>query len=316
MIDVLTVGILVADIIARPVNKIPKRGKLENTSEISIHAGGCAFNTGLVLSKLGLKVGVAGRLGRDYMGNFLLERLSQGNVNTQSITFDNEALTSASLVMVDPRGERSFIHNMGANANFLEKHIDYDLVEEAKLIFVGGSMLMPSFDGEETRAFLKKCKDMDKITALDTAWDSTGQWMKNLRPALPYIDYFMPSYEEACKFSNEEDLDKIADYFLNKGPHTIVIKLGEKGSFAKNVEGERYLVPAFENINLIDSTGAGDSFCAGFLMSIIRGWDLQKSLEFANAVGAHCCMKLGATSMETNELEIIKFIEKHRGDKF
>ena len=99
--------------------------------------------------------------------------------------------------MIDSGGERSFFHCTGTNAVFSEADIDYNAVCECDMVFVTGSFLMDNFDGEGTMNFLKKCKENGKTTFLDVCWDSKGRWGELLDMSMPYIDYFMPSIDEA-----------------------------------------------------------------------------------------------------------------------
>jgi sugar/nucleoside kinase (ribokinase family) len=152
---------------------------------------------------------------------------------------------------------------------------------------------------------------MGKITMLDTAWDSAGQWMKKLEPAMPYIDYFMPSVEEAEKLSGETEHKKIADAFFDMGAKHVVIKLGKNGCYlrgAKASEGEYF--PTYSNVRPEDTTGAGDSFCAGFLFGLSKKYPLGECCRIGNAVGSHCVMKTGATAGIVPFEQIKKFMEE------
>ena len=184
-------------------------------------------------------------------------------------------------------------------------------MENSKIVFVAGTMLIPEFDGPDCALFLKKCKSMGKITALDTAWDSRGRWMKVLAPAMPYIDYFLPSYEEAVQLSGKTELGEIADAFLAMGPHTVAIKNGKKGCFIKTKSGEKYCIPTYERIKPADTNGAGDSFCAGFLAGVAYGWSLLECGRFANAVGTHCVMQVGASTGIKSKAEILQFMKNY-----
>jgi sugar/nucleoside kinase (ribokinase family) len=149
---------------------------------------------------------------------------------------------------------------------------------------------------------------------MDTAWDSTGKWMQLIGPCLQYLDYFIPSLEEAEMISGKSEPEEIADVFLAAGVKTVVIKLGAKGCFIKNNSGEKFLVDSFKGIKAVDTTGAGDSFAAGFITGIIKGWNLKTCGTFANAVGAHCVMKVGATSGIKPLSEIQQFINSYNSE--
>jgi len=315
MFDVVCVGNLVADAIANPVKTIPAKGKLELVDKISLFTGGCAANSAVDMTKIGLNVSIIGLLGDDGFGGFMRSSLQEQGLNITGVKTKENSSTSASLVMISPDGERSFIHSVGANGSFLEKDIDYSIIEQTDIVFVAGFMLMPAFDGEECANFLKKCKQMGKTTILDTAWDSTGKWMKLLKPSMQYIDYFLPSLDEAQQLSGREDSVEIADYFLELGPKVVAIKLGKDGCLIKTKAGQQIFVPAFTGIKAVDTTGAGDSFCAGFITGLVRGWDLYNCGLFANAVGAHCVMAAGASSGIKSQGEILDFIDKHKTNK-
>jgi len=311
MFDVTCVGILVADAIAKTVDELPGRGKLALVDRLQLFTGGCAVNSGIALARIGLNVAIIGKIGDDGFGKFIYNSLKDENVNVDGLVVDPKSSTSASVVLVDSGGERSFLHSLGANAEFTDSDVDYSIIENSRIVFVAGTMLMPNFDGEPCARVLKRSKEMGKITALDTAWDSKGRWMKVLEPCMKYIDYFMPSYEEAVQLSGKEKPEDIADVFLSMGVKTAVVKLGKDGCFIKDSGGEKHSIPTYEDIKPVDTTGAGDSFAAGFLTGIAKGWSLYECGKFANAVGTHCVMAVGATTGIKSLEEIKAFMARY-----
>jgi sugar/nucleoside kinase (ribokinase family) len=311
MIDIACVGIIVADAIAKPVEKIPAKGKLELVDTLSLYTGGCAASASIDMAKIGIDVALIGKMGNDGFGAFMRSAFDETGVITDGLVINENGSTSASLVIVTADGERSFIHCLGENATLAESDINYSIIDKAKLVFVAGFMLMPQFDGVDCALFLKKCKEMGKITALDTAWDSKGRWMSVLEDSMPYIDYFLPSIEEAMELSGKSEPEEIADIFLSMGPKVVVIKLGKDGCFIKTKEGEKYIIPTYDRIKPVDTTGAGDSFCAGFLTALVKGKSLVDCGKFANAVGTHCIMAKGASTGIKSEAEILKFMDDY-----
>lgn len=177
------------------------------------------------------------------------------------------------------------------------------------MVFVTGTFLMDTFDGIETMQFLKKCKDMGKTTFLDVCWDAKGKWGELLDMSLPYIDYLMPSIDEAIHMAGKENPEEIADVFVSKGAKNIIIKLGSKGSYLrKEDEKSGNIFKPYYIENPVDTTGAGDSFCSGFLAAFARGESLDECMKFANATGAHCVMAKGATSGIKTYEEIKSFM--------
>lgn len=312
MFDVVCVGVIVADAIAKPVHTIPAKGKLELVDSLALYTGGCAASAAIDMAKIGLRVALVGKIGNDGFGRFMKESIRNSGVCTDGLIIKEDGATAASLVIVTPDGERSFIHCMGENATLVESDIDYTVIKEAKIVFVAGIMLMTRFDGEECAKFLKKCKDLGKVTALDTAWDSTGRWMRVIKECLPYLDYFMPSYEEAAELSGETQPELMADLFLSLGARTVVIKLGKDGCIIKTIDGQTHQIPTYGNIKAVDTTGAGDAFCAGFLTALTRGKSLLECGKFANAVGTHCVMEKGASTGIKSEEDILRFMKEHK----
>ncbi|NLC68008.1 MAG: carbohydrate kinase family protein [Clostridiaceae bacterium] len=309
--DVACVGILVADAIAKTVDKLPERGKLQLVDQLDLYTGGCAVNAGIAMARIGLNVAIIGKIGNDGFGKFMYSVLKEEKVDVSGLVIKPGSSTSASMVLVDSSGERSFLHCLGANAEFTDTDVDFKIIEKSKIVFIAGTMLMPSFDGGPCARVLKKSKELGKFTALDTAWDSRGRWMKVLEPCMKYTDLFMPSYEEAVQLSGREDPEEIADVFLSMGVKIAVIKLGKDGCFIKDSGGQKYKVPTYEDIKPVDTTGAGDSFAAGFLTGISRGWSLYECGKFANAVGTHCVMAVGASTGIKSMKEILDFMARY-----
>lgn len=314
MKKVACVGILVADVIVEPVNKYPEKGLLERVNSITVHSGGNAMTAAVNLRKLGTESTLVGKVGRDMFGDFLIKRLNEEGVKTDGIFVDNDVQTSASVLMLDGiTGERTILHCTGSNAALTVDDIDFSVIEENDIVFVTGTFLMDRFDGTETAEFLRRCKEMGKITALDVCWDAKGSWSKLLDPAMPYIDYFLPSIDEAKMLANREEVSEMADVFFDKGVGHVVIKCGSRGCYCRyERDGEGTMIPAFRIENPVDTTGAGDSFCSGFLAALSRGEDFLDCAEMGNATGAFCVTQKGATSGTPTYEEAKKFIKERK----
>ena len=314
MYDVTCVGIFVADCIAKPVTGLPEPGKLTQIDSLNLYTGGCAMNAGADMKKLGANIALMGMVGDDGFGTFLLEEIKKLGLSTDGIKISKEHPTSASVVTIDESGERSFLHCVGANGAFTESDVNYDVIRDSKVVFVAGTMLMPNFDGEPCAKFLKKCKEMGKITVLDSAWDNSGRWMDVIRPCMPYIDYFIPSIDEAKMFADgREELKDIADYFFDLGAKHVAIKVGKDGCYVRETkESEGVIMPTYLGYKPVDTTGAGDSFCSGFLYGLTHGMSMTESAQFANAVATHCVMEVGASTGIKSYQEIKKFMEENQ----
>jgi sugar/nucleoside kinase (ribokinase family) len=262
------------------------------------------------LRKLGVESTLVGRVGADMFGDYLTGCLEKAGVKTHGIKSDDRAQTSASVLMIDEKtGERSFFHCEGANSVFSIDDIDFDIILENDIVFVTGSFLLKTFDGRQTMEFLKKCKLMGKTTALDVCWDASGQWGETLDKVMPYIDIFLPSIDEARMIAKKDTPEEMAEVFLQKGVKTVVIKCGSDGCYVRDgIKAEGVMIPAFKLENVMDTVGAGDSFCSGFLAAYARSQSVLDCAKFGNATGAHCCMAKGATDGIKTFDEIQKFI--------
>ena len=310
MADIVCLGILVADVVAKPVNDVPERGKLGIVEKIELHTGGCASNTGAALRKLGIDTALIGKVGDDGFGDYVVGEMSKRGLNVEGIKRDKDTNTSCSLALVEDDGERRFIHCYGADGTFTEDDVDWDIIKGCKILHIAGSLLMPTFDGIQTAHVLEKARSMGITTSLDTAWDPKGKWLETVEPFLKYIDIFLPSIEEAKMITGLDSEEEIADFFLKYGMKIVGLKMGSKGCFIKSSKNEVVKLPIF-NINAVDATGAGDAFAAGFLAGVLKDWNLHKTAELACAVGACCVQAMGAKAGIRSFDETIKFIKEH-----
>ncbi|MHB9035484.1 MAG: carbohydrate kinase family protein [Armatimonadota bacterium] len=305
-LDVLCLGIFVADALGGPVRRIPDWRQLELIDSVELHTGGCANNTGIGLSRLGLQVGTIGKVGVDGFGDFVLKKLDSEGIDTRGMRRDSEANTSFTFVMIAPDGERAFFHYMGANAALVLDDVDFSLIGEAGILHVAGSFIMPGIDGEPTAQILKRAKDMGVTTCLDTVYNGNIDAFATLKPSLPYLDYFLPSIDEARLMTNQESPADVAVFFMDHGVGTVGLKMGAEGSYIRNNETQLH-VPAFKT-NVVDTSGAGDSWIAGFLAGVSMGWNLEDSGRLGSAMGALCASSIGTTAGLKNLDETIAFM--------
>ncbi len=312
MKKVACVGILVADVMVSGMNGTPNKGELARVDAVTIHNGGNAMTAAINLTKLGVETRMVGKVGCDLFGSFLEERLNSHGVDTRGLAKDENSGSSVSIVLLDKSGERSFLHTVGTNGTFSESDIDYSIVDECDLVFLTGTYLMDTFDGEETALFLKKCKEMGKTTFLDVCWDAKGRWGEVLDCAMPYIDFFMPSIDEAINIAGCESLEEMADTFMSKGVKNVVIKTGKTGSYMR-LAGEKTgkTFPSLKGVTAVDTTGAGDSFCSGFLSAYARDLSPEECIKIANTTGAMCVTAKGATTGIRSFDETLEFMSAH-----
>ena len=295
MIDVACLGILVADTVGKPIDALPARGTLALVERIELHTGGCAANTGVALAKLGVRVGVLGKVGTDGFGDHVTGYLVREGVDTRGLVRDPAAATAATMVVVHGDAERSFLHAVGANAAYAAGDVAWDALEGARILHVAGLQLLPALECEGVACVLAEAKRRGMVTTLDTVMNPRSRGWDGLAPALPHLDWALPSYEEAVSLTGETDVARIADRLMDAGAKNVGVKLGEKGCFVATNGGARFTVPALP-AQAVDALGAGDAWAAGFLTGLLHGWPLERTARFANAVGACCVQALGATT--------------------
>ena len=302
--DVLSLGIFVADMLGKPIDRFPEKGKLVLFDELEIHTGGCANNTAIALARLGVSVGAMGKIGNDRFGDLILHTLAENQVDTAGIQRDVNVNTSFTFVAIASDGERSFCHYIGANGELSEDDLNWDIIKTAKILHVAGALVMPRFDGQPMANVLQKAKTLGITTSLDTAWDATGKWLETLEPCLPFVDIFLPSLTEAQHLTGKSEVREISTFLRNYGISTIGLKMGERGSYVSTPEEELF-IPAYP-VNIVDATGAGDAYVAGFLTGTVKGWDLKTTAELASATGAACVTAIGTTAGIQNLEETMK----------
>jgi sugar/nucleoside kinase (ribokinase family) len=289
-IDVVCLGILVADIVARPIKELP-RAALALLDEVSLHGGGCALNTATGLTRLGLEAAAAGMVGNDTFGDFLLRLLDERGIERAAVV-RSPAPTSATVVLVDGDGEQRFLHSLGASAALRAEDLDPEALFTGRALHVAGTLVMPSLDGEPAASLLARARSRGLFTSLDTAFDATGRWQR-VEPCLPWLDLFLASRAEAQAISGEEEIGAAAAWARERGAREVAIKLGADGAYLAGPGFEGH-VPAYR-VAAVDGTGAGDAFAAGLLYGRLAGWPLERSAHLANAAGALATTAAGAT---------------------
>jgi sugar/nucleoside kinase (ribokinase family) len=292
---VVCLGNVLVDVLVKPVDKLPPPDGLLPVKQVELALGGCASNTSVILSRLGVQTSLWGKVGQDHFSQFALEELRRSGVETSGMMTDPKVSTSATVVLVDSKARRSFLHSVAANDHIHRGDLKLSRLSTFSHLHIGGYFLFPKLDGPPMARILKTAKGAGLTTSLDTAWDLRGRWMKALKPCLPHLDYFMPSEREVKMLLGYTNPMKAARAFLRMGSQCAVVKIGERGSYFLDRKGQSGRVPAFK-AKVVDTTGAGDSFCAGFIKGLSLKWGLKECLRLGNAAGACAVTQLGATA--------------------
>ncbi|MBO0904259.1 carbohydrate kinase family protein [Jiella sonneratiae] len=290
--DVSSVGFLVLDILGRPVTRIPDGGRADYIDEIRMTVAGTAGATGMDCAILGLKTRMVSCVGEDELGDFLLAKMQGYGMETSMVRRDGRAQTSATILPVRPNGERPALHVPGSAALFSLEEADYAAALDADIVHIGGTGLLKAFDGEPTLAFIKAAKAAGRTTTFDLI-QANPETVELVKPLLPYIDYFIPSIEEAEEMSGRKGAEDVARFFKDHGVKNAILTLGGAGVYVDPATGDPFRLPAYD-IDVVDTTGCGDSFSAGIIVGLSKGWELRECARFASAVAAKVALGLGS----------------------
>lgn len=311
VMKVLSVGLAFCDI---PLSPVPENIlEIDNSIiEPSIpHTGGDALTVSVVLSKLGMQTSLAGRVGKDVNGQFIRRELIKNGVNTNWLIEDGEYGTAVSYILIEGNGERHFLVNRGANDGLTGKDVPDEAIQDADLVFLGSALSMQKMTDDEIAGIFRRAHERGKTTAMDASIATetgAGRRLDLIEKSLWETDIFIPSYEEASFFTGKTNVEEMLDIFGRYSFKLFGIKLGHKGCVLTDFK-ERIWLSAYPDVKVVDTTGAGDCFMAGFLCGYLHGWDLRKIGEFASAVSAHGIAASGASTGIPDFETILKYAE-------
>ncbi len=296
--DAAVFGLIVADCVAEPMDlrHPPRPGGLIALNSLTLTSGGNACNVSIAMAKLGMKAAAAGMVGEDVLGRAMLERLHTLGIDTRCVFISKAAQTSATVVAVEPGGERCFFHTPGVtpllDAAAFRKC--FDLFRSCAWVQIGYFGLLPTItpDLPELLAALHADAPGTKI-ALDTV-NPPADW-KLLEPILPHVDLFAPSRTEAEALTGETDPRKMVRIFRNHMKQGLIgIKLDAQGCYLD--DGQQVAkVPGYK-VKVVDTTGAGDTWFGALMTALRKEMPLEKAGAFANRAAADCCTALGASA--------------------
>jgi sugar/nucleoside kinase (ribokinase family) len=271
-------GVHVLDVLVRPVDSIPEGQGGTLVEEIRITAAGSAGGTALTLAKLGARTSSAGAIGSDAVGEMLAGLLERSGIDTSHLVRRDDVQTSASVLPIRPSGERPALHVIGANATYGPDDAPWDAIAASTHLHLGG----PEFMGGEAAAkILSFARENGVTTSADilAPGEQAGDLIDWIAPALGELDYLLPNDEQVLGLSGEDDLATGCRALIRRGVGCVVATRGADGVLIVDEEGSEE-VPAFE-VEVVDTTGCGDAFSAGFL----RGLSLGRSRRDAAVLG-------------------------------
>ncbi|HHW47585.1 MAG TPA: carbohydrate kinase family protein [Clostridiaceae bacterium] len=296
MNDVLCIGRMTScDIIFTELQELPELGKEIFCKDLVVKPGGAA-NTPMALAKLGIKTALLTVLGNDLFGNIIFEYIKQTGVDMSAVHKDNKYRTCVSAVLSTGR-ERGFV-------TFYDESKYSFKIEDIEQQIKNSMYIYSDIITCIELPIVEIAKKYKKNIFLDTCWNENIK-LDKIKHLLEQIDTFMPNEIEACYITDTDDVE-LALQRLGQYTNTVVIKLGNKGSIAK----QKYNVvrtPSIKGLKPIDTTGAGDLFNAGFIYGCLKGLNLEDSLRIANITGGLAVTFIGGVDESFTIEQVMKY---------
>jgi sugar/nucleoside kinase (ribokinase family) len=284
----IAMGVHVLDVLVRPVEAIPEGQGGQLVDEIRITAAGSAGGAALVLARLGADARSAGAIGTDPAGDMLLALLERDGVDTGLLLRRDDVQTSTSVLPIRPNGERPAFHVVGANGTYGPDDAPWDELAAADNLHLGG----PEFMGGEAAAkILAHARANGATTSADILAPGDPGLLEWLGEALPELDYLLPNDEQVLGFTGADDLEAGCRALVERGVGCVAATCGADGVLIVDAAGADR-VPAFD-IEVVDTTGCGDAFSAGFLRGLALGNDRRDAAVLGCAAAALVAQGLG-----------------------
>lgn len=314
-LDCIVCGTCVADILVRPVplSQPVGSGRLFHVEPIGVTTGGIVCNSGTAMRRLGLRVAASSLLGNDLWADVVRSRLAAEGIDTAALESHATLSTSTTAALIDPSGERSFAHHVGAPAAidlaFIRRQAAH--FGNSRMALIGYFGLLPSLEPVLANA-LAIIQATGCRVALETG--GSGGTLAAIAPALPQVDIYVPSLDEAIHQTGLSDPREIIACYRQHGAAGVVgVKLGTRGTLLSPSAGEILEIPCLPAPGpVVDTTGAGDSFLAGLVAGILQGMPIREAGLLGAATAACCVTGVGATAGLRSFEDTLHLAEAHR----
>lgn len=283
----------------------PAFGQAEKlVDEAHLVVGGSGAITACGAARLGLRTAFVGALGDDVLGRFMLGALAEAGVDVSGCVVDHERPTGISVVLSRPE-DRATLTAPGTVAALRSELVDRDLLRRARHVHVSSYFLQPDLAGDLPGLF-EEAAAAGATTSIDPNYDPGERWDGGLLETLSRTDLFLPNSLEARAIGGSEDVD-IAAQVLGERARIVAVKFGQGGGLA--ISGDEVVRSEAIPTEVVDTTGAGDSFDAGFIAGMLAGWPLARCLALAVACGSLSTRGVGGTAAQPSLLEALAVLE-------
>jgi sugar/nucleoside kinase (ribokinase family) len=290
-VNVIALGVHVVDVLVRPVEVIPAGQGGQLVEQIRITPAGSAGGTAITLAKLGASVRSAGAIGDDELADVLIDLLGRFGVDTSLLVRREGVQTSASVLPIRPDGSRPAFHVVGANATYTAADAPLDELASASYLHLGAPEFM---GGAEAAKILSHARNHGTVTSADllAPGDQAAAILDWVAPAFEHLDYLLPNEEQVLGLTGETDVVKGARRLIERGVGCVAATCRADGAVIVDADGAER-VPAFA-VEVVDTTGCGDAFSAGFLRALALGRNPRAAAVLGCAAAALVAQGLGS----------------------
>jgi ribokinase len=300
--DLIAIGHVLMDIRIF-VDEFPKADEGAKTDRLSLGGGGSAANVAVGASRLGVKSGFIGSIGFDTFGRVLLEELEHEGVDVAHVKVDTTTSSGLTVVAINKKGQVIMFGYTGASDKLFPSDLNKEYISSSEHVHITGL----SFD--TALAAAKIAKKANITVSFDPGRLMSKMGLTKILPLLRYVDQILLNQEEAQELTGANELEKAAKTLLNSGLQIVIIKRGPDGVFAMS-HSKSFSVSAYP-VKVVDTTGAGDAFSAGFITAQLEGKNLEDSVEFANATANLKITRVGARALP-NRKAVERFLKERK----
>ena len=288
-LDCLVAGEANADLLIDGISRLEfEKEKLAKGMKLVL--GGSSSIFAFNLARLGAKVGFVGVVGDEFFGKFIEERLQWAGVDVQTLRKRRDTGTGLT-IWFQKGSKRAGVTYTGSIAMLRARDVSENSLRKARHLHVGAYFLLRDLH-PGAAALFRKAQKLGLTTSLDCNYDPAETWDARIRSVLPFTDVFFPNEIEALRLTRCRNVERAA-WELAKLARITVVKLGARGALVC-AEGKQFRVPPVKT-KVVDTTGAGDSFDAGFLARFLKGGSIEESARAGAAAGARAVSAAGGT---------------------
>lgn len=288
---------------------VPKQGQDSIVDAIYFNPGGSAANCAVVAARLGIPTTFIGFVGRDHYGAELRKDLLNFDVNEKYL-WEVDDQTGITIVIINTLGERTFYSYRGANARGEINKIPSALFDNQQFLHISGYCFQDEISRNNALKLISEARKRGVSISFDPSYWYSREYHKQNPELLSDVNVIFPNRKEAEILTNAEDPFTASRKLMKMGPEIVLVKVGPEGCLILS-KTQKLALPAFPTQPVIDTTGAGDAFCGGFLAGIIHGLSVEEGAKLGNASASRIVGSIGGHTAAFSILEMLDFLRKN-----